>query len=387
MHRTIFHGAILLLALVAIHLGETEVLGQVAPDDPVRLTLENSQSAEERLTAHGWGDPGKTHIQFYSDGTYHLKVHTDVPFGGCPVGVPNFERNGNWRLTWSKDHGLVQWETGEALAVAFSEEELFLGLQGWLPSFPKIPGKQVEGNAKALGDLSSNSLYQMIANTRWRKSDPFNLFMYPTQIQFDDAGRYHAVYRDGECSSDGSWSLSSGGTKLGLVPDPNACDQRGDGTASIGSNEETPMLHEGMLVFYGSSYFAEDAPADSVAFTFDSYSDVVRLTGKYQGALKKGTPTSIDWVFTANGTYELESLKIEQWGAVLEGRSVSTKEESTVLLEMPLDRQLTFEEPYRVSKSITPTLSGDVFLMCTVRFRNPQQPFASYKNFFVRIAP
>ncbi|MEI8211825.1 MAG: hypothetical protein WCI02_06735 [Planctomycetota bacterium] len=386
MCNAIFNGAILLIALVAIRLIETEVLGQVAPDNPDRLTVEKSQSAEERLTAYGWGDPEKTHIQFYSDGTYLLKVHTDVPFGGCPVGVPNFERNGIWRLKWSKDHGLVQWETGEALAVAFSEEELFLGLQGWLPSFPKIPAKPVDGNAKALGDLSSNSLYQMIANTRWRKSDPFNLFMYPTQIHFDDAGRFHAVYRNGECSSDGSWSLTRGGTKLGLVPDPNACDQRGNGTASIGSNEETPAMHEGMLVFYGASYFPEDAPADSAAFTFDAYSGTVRLTGKYQGALKKGTPTSIEWVFTANGTYQLESLKIEQWGAVIDGQSVSTEGESTVLLEIPLDRQLTSEEPYRVSKSITPTLSGDVFLTCTVRFRSPQQPFASYKNFFVQIA-
>ncbi len=369
-------------------------LTPVAAGTPTRITIADPRSAFARLTAHAFGDSAKTLIQFNADGTYRHKVTTHPPPMGCPVGLPNFDRHGTWTMRWNKDHGMVQLETGDMLAIAFADKSMFFG-QLWLPQRDRL-GNQPQDlpihPAKSYAELSTfkpNALHAKLGGARWRKSDRFNLFMYPTQVQFDPLGRFSAQFREGACKMEGFWSLTGQGTQLLTVGEENQSDLRGPGTGSIGASPENPEFEDELMLFYGTSYRPESSKADDQVFAFDAYSNSVRVTGRLTKPLKKGVAAELELTFKAkNGDYELEEIAFSQAVYKFNGKGYSLASEIQSLARLKLGCRLDQGKTITRNVAIMPVYAGaDVSLDFDFRYRDARQEYRGRRGFFGPVEP
>lgn len=362
---------------------------------PKRVAIADPQAAFVRLTSHDWGDAAKMLVQFHADGTYRHKVTTKPPSMGCGVGLPNFDRRGTWTMRWNDDHGLVQLETGDMLAIAFADKRMFFG-HSWLLQIDRLPGTAPPDQSsippKSYAQLSTfkpNALHAKLAGARWRKSDRFNLFMYPTQVQFDPLGRFSAQFREGECKMEGFWSLTGQGTQLLTVGEENQCDLRGPGTGSIGASPETPEFEDDLMLFYGTSYRPESSKADDQVFAFDAYSNSVRLTGRLTKPLKKGVAAELELTFKAkNGDYELQEIAISQAVHKFNGKGYSLASEIKPLATLKLGCRVDQGKTITRSVAIVPVYAGaDVSLDFDFRYRDARQEYHGRRGFIGPVEP
>lgn len=346
----------------------------------------NTQSAFERLTSKVWGIEKESFIQFRQDGSYRWKKVDQIAPYLCPVGVDRFDREGLWKLQWKDDHGIVQLETGDLLSIAFRQGQLVL--QGELiPAAKNVvpPKEDTPKEIRVMAPKKMPAIIEKLCQHSWRKSNRFDLFMYPTTVRFDMYGRYSAEFRDGECKAGGFWSLTGSEQNLTLTPDPNQCDQRGNSTASVGEHNSRPIFKHDMLIFFGVSYLPEGHDKTKQKFTFDRYQNSVRTTGWYSGDLQKNQPKKLTLHFENMSQYskQLESLKVtlEEYSAT-RGKPENAAAKST-LLELELDVSLEHTgSEYSKTVEITPRVAGEVVLTFNLSYRDSQQEYHGYNNYF-----
>jgi|GEM_PF-2057274 len=362
---------------------------------PTRIAIKDPQAAFERLTSHTWGNASRTFVQFNADGTYRHKVTTEVPKMGCPVGLPNFDHRGTWTMRWKDDHGLVQLETGDMLAIAFTEKQLFF-TNSWLPRIDRLmdrpPQPQPAPAPKSYAELSTfrpNALYAKLAGARLKKTDRFNWFMYPTRVQFDPAGRFGAQFRGGECTMEGFWSLTVQGTQLFTVAEENQCDLRGPGTAAIGASNEIPEFEEDLVLFYGTSWRPETSKDDDQVFSFDSYSHSVRVTGRLTQPLRKGVAAKLELSFKAkNGDYDLEEIAISQSSYQRSGAGFRLLGEAKPLATLKLGTRLAQGKSITREVEIVPAYAGaDVSLDFDFHYKDVRQTYHGRRGFLGPVEP
>jgi hypothetical protein len=149
------------------------------------------------------------------------------------------------------------------------------------------------------------ALYAKLVGTCWSKTNDYDDFYQPDQIQFGVHGDYWASYRGGECHHGGQFAID--GRDLVQTVEPNVCDLRGPTSASLPSS--IPELLGDLLVFYSGTYRPASAPQTETLFLIDSYRlspgkpfqpdgatggwGSVRVIGRYTDPLTRGEPTHV----------------------------------------------------------------------------------------------
>jgi hypothetical protein len=365
----------------------------MADEWPPVTEVADADEAFDRLTAHIWGDREGSHVLFRRDGAYRWY---SMPDPLC--GTPNFDRQGKWSLRWFATHGCVVLDSGAALAIQFRGDGLFF-IERMAPRGQAIEYTDDERRRtrRDLPLLEPLPLAAQLTRHGWRKSDEFNLFMYATRIRFTGDARFLATYRHGECQHGGFWSVvpetRGGGRRVTmLVPrsDPNTCDLRGPGEAAIAASNEEPQLRDGMLVFFGSSYYPEDGPTGGHTFTFDRYGNSVRVTGRCTGRFRVGEPKEIEVTFENTDLHgspkRLDKLRITQQRIQFEGNGAADKPQ--VLRETLLGFTLKETGSREVRRiQITPAVAGEhVHLNFELDYADSRQSYHAYQGYAVNVS-
>lgn len=342
-----------------------------------RERIDDVQQVRKRITSKRWQIQDDSFIQFNDDDTYFLRMRTKSNWGECGVGLANFDRLGVWKLKWEQDHGMVHLENNDMLAVAVAKEHLFF-TNAWTAAMPRVDqaefGKELyqhnlTKHTVNVGSLE-NELYTQLANTKWRKSNRFDLFMYPTSVCFDSAGRYIAEYRDGDCSAEGHWSLEGQGTKLSSCPENNACDLRGI-SASITSGPEAPLFVDNMVVFHGAAYVPDSARHDENVFFHDLVD--MRVIGKYRGNLEQAKKTKIELTVFAPTVSTLSNVKVTSQRLVAADQCYTADGELSMIGKSQIEQSVTVGTPNYFPIEITPSISGIVWLSFEVEYQSKEQ--------------
>ncbi len=353
---------------------------------PPLREAEDPDQAFEWLTSHVWGNEKLSCAIFRRDGTYHW-----ASYPGPPCGTPNFINNGKWSFEWHKTHGYIVLDSGAALAIQFRGDQLFF-IQSLIARSNKLKysDEQRSLTRRNLPELKPLALFDRLTKHGWKKSNDFNLNMYPDKIRFSRDGRFHARYRNGQCAHGGFWSVmpkSRGYRRITmLVPfsDDNACDQRGPHIAGIAPSNSTPLMRDGMLVFFGNSYYPKHDATDVKTFTFDRYSNSVRVTGRFTGDFKVNEAKEIELSFQnmVPGFSKKDLIKVR----VTQFDETGKK---TVLLESGLGFTLQKQDSCQTKKIVvTPTASGEnISLFFEVEYKDVRQAYHGYMSYTVRIKP
>ncbi len=346
------------------------------------------------LTKTKWGDcvnrvfegpfaPSCTALEFRKNGDYSWSTFSDYQ---------ERSQNGKWNFKLRNEtSGVIYLDDGSIISFEKVGQNLnFLTYRS--PDF--LPAGEINYSAleavlsrDSLPKIKPSEMYKKLIVNPWKKTNDFDLFMDPQLIIFYDNGRFFASYRDNTCTHEGYWSLD--GIILTPLSDTNNCDLRGNTTASIAASNEKPTFEGDLLVFYSASYFNVEKDIGKKTFTFDAYTNSVRVTGEYSDSFIKNTPISIDFTFqNADNTdkelgrfeIKLQKLKPTDNGFTREG-------ESLLLLGKDYSGiRLSPNQTHKDKITITPSISGNyINLEILLNFNDKRQSYYGRRGYILEI--
>lgn len=327
--------------------------------------------------------PTCTRFEFRKGGAYSWTAISDVP---------EIMKNGRWnfRLTDTQS-GVIFLDDGSVIAFSREVDDLII-LPGWLGTL--MPSKETQYGTKealltrdSLRTIQPSTFYKELIGTSWHKANDFDLYRQPDLITFNDDGRFFASYRRGECTHEGYWSLS--GRRLTPHSDPNECDFR-TAKASIAAGNSYPRIQDSLLVFYSSSYYADDQKTREKVFVFDRYGGTIEVKGEYSGTFVKDVPVPVHITFrntNLTASYDLEQFSITQQRLKRGSNSHSSDGQQLILNATDFNGiRLAPGDTHETDVTITPTISGEyVFLGVDLRFRDSRHVFSAPVHYVVEI--
>lgn len=252
MRSAIRHTSLFLMTLTIV----AGCGGTAGSGHPQEGDRSSDQKVFDRLTANVWCNkeevkgvqllaPTSKRYTFRRDGTYDYSHVSDYP---------EEQGAGNWNFQrTSQDSGLISLSSGELLSFALHGNRLQLADMTLSACEPNAD----EGKKHTIANLPRielDSVASRLTATTWRKAnDDFDLYRMPTSVEFIRDARYHAIFRNGQCSFSGTWSLRKGSNNnlIRAVPE-NSCDERGKTKPS--TYWSGARFEDGALIFDGSLY-------------------------------------------------------------------------------------------------------------------------------------
>ena len=156
---------------------------------------------------------------FHRDGTYdfsrnvHYSDVTTVP-GESDRGIWNFHKTSNTGGIIYLTYGNLRYYNGDwvktnadVLHFSFDEDGSLTIANNLLRACHEIEKKEQNKTVEELSEIKPSEGYAKLIRTKWKKANEFNLYLMPTEIEFQENGNYTASYRHGECSLTDVFSL------------------------------------------------------------------------------------------------------------------------------------------------------------------------------------